>query len=157
MRDPKKKDRLFLFSGLIAWILVLITSFGNIKGPIFSLNSPMNVAGALIFFVGLAIRLSAVASLKRSYSWTLEIRDEHRLVKDGLYRYVRHPIYVGVLLGAFAVPIFATSFLGFVFALMAIPLFIYRMGVEEKMLVEEYGDEYLEYMKETRKLIPYIY
>jgi len=157
MSAPKKKDRLFLFPALIVWILILITSFGNIQGPLYSLKSPMNVAGALIFIIGLAIRLSAVVSLNRSYSWTLEIRDEHRLVKDGLYRYVRHPIYLGVLLGAIAIPIYATSFLGFVFALTAIPLFIYRMGVEEKMLIEEYGDEYLEYMKATSKLIPYIY
>ena len=154
---PQEKGRLFLFPALIVWILILITSFGNIQGPLYSLRSPMNVAGALIFLIGLAIRSSAVASLNRSYSWTLEIRDEHRLVKDGLYRYVRHPIYLGVLLGAIAVPVYTTSFLGFLFALMGIPLFIYRMGVEEKMLIEEYGDEYLEYMKATSKLIPYIY
>jgi protein-S-isoprenylcysteine O-methyltransferase Ste14 len=40
---------------------------------------------------------------------------------------------------------------------MAIPLVLYRMGVEEKMLSEEYGDEYLEYMKATWRLIPYVY
>jgi len=54
-------------------------------------------------------------------------------------------------------PIYATSLLGILFFLTAIPLFIYRMGVEEKMLIEEYGDEYLEYMKATSKLFPYIY
>ena len=157
MSASKKKDRLFLFPALIVWILILVTSVGNIRDPLFSSKSPMNVVGALIFLIGLAIRLSAAVSLNRSYSWTLEIRDEHRLVKDGLYRYVRHPIYTGVLLSAFAVPIYATSFLGFLFALTVMPLFIYRIGVEEKMLIEEYGDEYLKYMKATSKLIPYIY
>lgn len=157
MSDPKKKDRLFLFPALIVWILILITSFGNIQGPLYSLKSPMNVAGALIFLIGLAIRLSAVATLNRSYSWTLEIRDEHRLVKNGLYKYVRHPIYLGALLSAIAIPIYATSLLGFLFALAAIPLFNYRIGVEEKMLIEEFGDEYLEYTKATWKLFPYIY
>jgi protein-S-isoprenylcysteine O-methyltransferase Ste14 len=157
MSAPKKKDRLFLFPALIVWILILVTSVGNIRDPLFSSKSPMNVAGALIFIIGLAIRLSAAVSLNRSYSWTLEIRDEHRLVKDGLYRYVRHPVYLGALLSVIAVPIYAASFLGFLFTLTAIPLFIYRMGVEEKMLIEEYGDEYLEFMKATSKLIPHIY
>ncbi len=157
MSAPKKKDRLFLFPALIIWILILITSIRNIQVPLYSWKSPMNVAGALIFIIGLTIRLSAAVSLNRSYSWTLEIRDEHRLVKDGLYRYVRHPIYLGALMGAIAIPIYATSFLGFLFFLTAIPLFIYRMGVEENMLIEEYGDEYLEYMKATSKLFPYIY
>jgi len=157
MSDPKKRDRLFLIPGLIVWILVLITSVWNIRAPFFSLTSPMNVAGALLFFIGLAIRVSAAATLNRSYSATLEIRDDHRLVKHGLYQYVRHPIYTGLFLGVLAVPVYASSPLGFLIALMAIPLVIYRMGVEEKMLSEEYGDEYLEYMKATWRLIPYVY
>jgi protein-S-isoprenylcysteine O-methyltransferase Ste14 len=157
MSAPKKKDRLFLFPALIVWILILVTSVRNIRGPLYSWKSPMNVAGALLLVIGLAIRLSTAVSLNRSYSWTLEIRDGHRLVKDGLYRYVRHPVYLGVFLSAIATPIYAASFLGFLFTLTAIPLFIYRMGVEEEMLIEEYGDEYLEYMKATSKLIPHIY
>jgi protein-S-isoprenylcysteine O-methyltransferase Ste14 len=157
MGDPKKRDRLFLIPGLIVWTLVLITSVWNIRAPFFSLTSPMNVAGALLFFIGLAIRVSAAASLNRSYSATLEIRDDHRLVKHGLYKYIRHPIYTGLFLGVLAVPVYASSPLGFLIALMAIPLVIYRMGVEEKMLSEEYGDEYLEYMKATWRLIPYVY
>jgi protein-S-isoprenylcysteine O-methyltransferase Ste14 len=157
MGDPKKRDRLFLIPGLIVWTLVLITSVWNIRAPFFSLTSPMNVAGALLFFIGLAIRVSAAASLNRSYSATLEIRDDHRLVKHGLYKYIRHPIYTGLFLGVLAVPVYASSPLGFLIALMAIPLVLYRMGVEEKMLSEEYGDEYLEYMKATWRLIPYVY
>ena len=157
MGDPKKRDRLFLIPGLIVWTLVLITSVWNIRAPFFSLTSPMNVAGALLFFIGLAIRVNAAATLNRSYSATLEIRDDHRLVKHGLYKYIRHQIYTGLFLGVLAVPVYASSPLGFLIALMAIPLVIYRMGVEEKMLSEEYGDEYLEYMKATRRLIPYVY
>jgi protein-S-isoprenylcysteine O-methyltransferase Ste14 len=88
MGDLKKRDRLFLIPGLIVWTLVLITSVWNIRAPFFSLTSPMNVAGALLFFIGLAIRVSAAASLNRSYSATLEIRDDHRLVKHGLYKYI---------------------------------------------------------------------
>ena len=76
MGDPKKRDRLFLIPGLIVWTLVLITSVWNIRAPFFSLTSPMNVAGALLFFIGLAIRVNAAASLNRSYSATLEIRDD---------------------------------------------------------------------------------
>jgi len=157
MSDPKKRDRLFLIPGLIVWMLVLITSFWNLRAPFFSLTSPMNVAGAFLLFIGLAIRVSAAATLNKSYSPTLEVRDDHRLVKHGLYKYIRHPIYTGVFLGVLAVPVFFSSLLGFLISLMSIPLFIYRMGVEEKMLSGEYGEEYLEYMKATWRLIPYIY
>ena len=64
---------------------------------------------------------------------------------------------MGVLLSVIAVSIYATSLLGFLIALTAMPLFVYRMGVEEKMLIKGYGDEYLEYRKATWKLFPYIY
>ncbi len=158
MSDHKKKDRLFFFPAFIAWILLLvITSFGNIQSPFFSLSSPMNILGVLIFIVGLIITVNAQMTLKLNYSSTLRIREGHQLITHGIYKYVRHPVYSGVILRAFAISIYASSLLGFLFALTAIPLFNYRIGVEEKMLIEEFGDEYLEYTKATWKLFPYIY
>jgi protein-S-isoprenylcysteine O-methyltransferase Ste14 len=158
MSDHKKKDRLFFFPAFIVWIfLLLITSFWNIQAPLYSLKSPMNVVGALIFIIGLIITVNAQMTLKLNYSSTLRIREGHQLITHGIYKHVRHPVYSGVILRAFAIPIYATSLLGFLFALTAIPLFNYRIGVEEKMLIEEFGDEYLEYTKATWKLFPYIY
>ena len=158
MSDHKKKDRLFFFPAFIVWIfLLVITSFWNIQGPFFSLSSPMNILGVLIFIVGLIITVNAQMTLKLNYSSTLRIREGHQLITHGIYKYVRHPVYSGVILRAFAISIYATSLLGFLFALTAIPLFNYRIGVEEKMLIKEFGDEYLEYTKATWKLLPYIY
>jgi len=158
MSDHKKKDRLFFFPAFIVWIfLLVITSFGNIQAPLFTIQSPMNVVGALSFIVGLIITVNAQMTLKLNYSSTLKIREGHQLITHGIYKYVRHPVYSGVILRAFAIPIYATSLLGFLFALMAIPLFNYRIGVEEKMLIEEFGDEYLEYTKAAWKLFPYLY
>jgi protein-S-isoprenylcysteine O-methyltransferase Ste14 len=135
----------------------MVTSFQNLQRPLFLMQSPMNVVGALIFIVGLVISVNAQMTLKLNYSGMLRIREGHQLITHGIYNYVRHPVYTGTLLRAFAIPIYVTSLLGFLFALMGIPLFIYRIGVEEKMLFEEFGDEYLEYTKDTWKLIPYIY
>ena len=67
------------------------------------------------------------------------------------------PVYTGVLLSALAIPIYTTSLPGLLIALAGIPLFNYRMGNEEKMLIQEYGDQYTEYMKTTPKLIPRIH
>jgi protein-S-isoprenylcysteine O-methyltransferase Ste14 len=120
----------------------MVTSFQSFQSPLYTMQSPMNVVGALIFIVGLVITLNAQMTLKRNYSGTLRIREGQQLITHGIYRYVRHPVYTGTLLRAFAIPIYVTSLLGFLFALMGIPLFIYRIGVEEKMLIEEFGDEY---------------
>jgi protein-S-isoprenylcysteine O-methyltransferase Ste14 len=118
---------------------------------------PNIVFGALIFIVGLIITVNAQMTLKKNYSSMLRIREGHQLITHGVYKYVRHPVYTGTLLRAFAIPIFTTSLLVFLFALTGIPLFNYRIGVEEKMLIEEFGDEYLEYTKATWKLFPYVY
>jgi len=158
MSDHKKKDRLFFFPAFVIWIfLLVITSFGNIQGPFFSLSSPMNILGVLIFIVGLIITVNAQMTLNLNYASTLRIREGHQLITHSIYKYVRHPVYSGVILRAFAISIYATSLLGFLFALTGIPLFNYRIGVEEKMLIEEFGDEYLEYAKVSWKLFPYIY
>ena len=84
-----------------------------------------------------------------NYSSTPRIREGYQLITHGIYKYARHPVYSGVLLSALAIPIYATSPLGFLIALMAIPLFSYRMGVEEETLIHEFGDEYIEYKKAT--------
>jgi protein-S-isoprenylcysteine O-methyltransferase Ste14 len=117
----------------------------------------MNVVGVSIFIVGLLIRVVALMNLKLNYSSFLRIREDHQLITHGIYKYVRHPVYLGTFLSALAIPIFATSLPGFLIALTAIPLFNYRIGNEEKMLIQEYGDEYLEYMKTTWRIFPYIF
>ena len=146
------------FPAFIIWIILLmVTSFQNLQSPLFTMQSPMIVVGALIFIVGLVITVNAQMTLKRNYSGTLRIREGHQLITHGIYKFVRHPVYTGTLLRTFAIPIYVTSLLGFLFALRGIPLFLYRIGVEEKMLIEEFGDEYLEYTKDTWKLFPYVY
>jgi len=158
MNDTKKKDILFFFPAFIIWLILLMgTSFQNLQRPLYTMQSPMNVVGALIFIIGLVITVNAQMTLKRNYSGTLRIREGHQLITHGIYKYVRHPVYTGTLLRTFAIPIYTTSLLGFLFALVGIPLVIYRIGVEEQMLIEEFSDEYLEYTKATRKLFPYVY
>ena len=158
MSDTKKKDLIFFFPAFIIWIfLTVITSFWNIQSPFFSLNSLMNILGVSIFIIGLLITVVAQMTLKRNYSSTLRIREGHQLITHGIYKYVRHPVYSGVLLRAFGLAIYGASPLGFLFALTGIPLFNYRIGVEEKMLIKEFCDEYLDYTKATWKLFPYIF
>ena len=92
-----------------------------------------------------------------SYSPTLEVRENHKLVKKGPYKCIRHPIYTGTIIAVIAIPIFTSSIVGFLLALLSIPLLEHRIKNEEKMLIEEYGDEYREYQESTWKLVPWVY
>jgi len=117
----------------------------------------MTVLGAVMFLAGLVITVSAQVTIDKNYSWTLEIREGHTLVESGLYRYVRHPIYTGSLIRIIAIPIFTSSLPGFVLAMLSIPVVNYRIGLEEEMLIGEFGEEYERYKERTWRLFPYIY
>lgn len=157
MSDYKKADLLFQIPGLILLIAILMASTWDYRDSLYVVRSPINLAAAVMFGVFLVFRIWSHVVLGRSYSATVEIRDDHKLVKNGPYKYIRHPIYTGTILSLMCIPVFTSSLTGFLLSLLSIPLFIYRMNKEEIMLVEEYGDEYTEYQKETWRLFPYIY
>jgi protein-S-isoprenylcysteine O-methyltransferase Ste14 len=134
------------------------TLWGILKQPE-NLNrlSAWNVAGLSVFGVGLSFAIAAQYTLGRFYSSTLVTREEHRLVTHGPYRLVRHPIYLGVLIAIMGAPIYAPSMYGFLVMSLLVPIFLGRIKMEEDMLVEHFGDEYREYQKTTKKLIPFLF
>jgi protein-S-isoprenylcysteine O-methyltransferase Ste14 len=138
-------------------ITILIVSFGNLGYPMFSIQSPMNIVGVIMFIIGLIISISAQVTINTNYSWTLEIREGHTLVENGLYKYVRHPIYLGTFIRVIAIPIYMSSFSGFLLGLLSIPVLNYRISLEERMLIEEFGEEYKQYRERTWKLFPYLF
>lgn len=82
---------------------------------------------------------------------------KHEAAIDSIYSRVRHPAYTGNLLFWFGTPLLFSSLRGFLIMLLLIPCFLYRIKIEESMLAEKFGSEYLEYVKRTKKLLPYIY
>jgi protein-S-isoprenylcysteine O-methyltransferase Ste14 len=155
--SPRKKDVVFQVLGLVLLIAIFVVSFEplySLGGPVLS---PMTVMASLMFVVGLVISVWAQVTISTNYSWTLEIREGHTLVVTGLYRYVRHPIYLGTFIRIVAIPVLTSSLPGFVLALLSLPVLNYRIGLEEGILIEEFGEEYERYRERTWRLFPYIY
>ena len=96
-------------------------------------------------------------TLRKNYSSTLVIRRGHELVTNGIYRVVRHPIYFGAILVVLGMPIGTASWIALPPMLLLIPLVVYRMGIEERLLLAEFGDDYRAYMKRTKRLVPFLY
>ncbi len=113
--------------------------------------------GLVMIFAGFIIRLVAVAALKKNFSGRLRIRDDHTLVKTGIYRWIRHPAYLGAILMFLGIPIMLSSLLGFLVMFLLVPYLLQRIKLEEGMLIERFGAEYEEYMGESKKLIPFVY
>jgi len=107
---------------------------------------------------GLAIRLTAIVTLGRFFTSAVTIQDQHRVVTTGLYRWVRHPSYAGLLLAFLGVACSYGNWLSL--AAIFVPItaaVLYRIHVEEAVLTEAFGEEYCEYRARTRRLIPGLY
>jgi len=79
------------------------------------------------------------------------------MVTDGYYKHIRHPIYLGEIARMFGWVITLSSLYGLLFMIIGSFFLLIRIEVEEKMLIEAFGEEYREYQRKTKKLIPYIY
>jgi protein-S-isoprenylcysteine O-methyltransferase Ste14 len=128
------------------------------RGADYAPNPWAIVAGIVIFVFGLWVFRRSHKDLGRNWSVTLEIRDKHKLISGGLYRFIRHPMYASFLLiglaQAFLLPNWVAGLSGLVgFAV----LFFMRVGVEERMMLDAFGEEYRIYSGRTKRIIPYIY
>ncbi len=116
------------------------------------------IAGLGLCGAGLALRVWVRLSLGRFYSGKLQVKSGHRVVTSGPYRFVRHPGYDGLLLESLGVVVGFSSLLGgLAWLFLLVPGFIYRIQVEEKLLVEEFGEQYQQYARRTMRLVPWIY
>lgn len=112
--------------------------------------------GLLVF--GIFLRLSVIRFLGKYFTVELAIKNDHKLIKHSFYRLVRHPSYTGVLLGLIGSGIFLNNWVSLIVAFLPMFLMIIdRIKTEENALIQQFGNEYLEYKKSTKKLIPFIY
>ena len=112
----------------------------------------------LFLLVGLIIRWTAILTLGRFFSTSVAIHEDHRLVRTGLFRLVRHPSYSGLLLLFLGMGLSFGNWLSF--AVIVVPFLaalLYRIQVEESSLVEALGQDYVEYCKKTKRLLPGIF
>ncbi len=116
------------------------------------------LAGMVILVVGSVILSASRLQIGRFGGAKIVIEDDHRLVTNGMYRYIRNPQYLGMMLLLFGYalslggPFVASiTFFGLLWVMRS------RIKVEEGLLLSTFEDEYMEYMKRTWRLVPYIY
>lgn len=134
----------------LIYIISTVLDFAHIELP-----SAVRWLGVLILFSGNAVFYAAHSALGSNWSGTLNIKENHTLVTNGIYNYVRHPMYLGFFL--LAIGLFLSSanwLLGL--ATLGFSTFMYnrRIDDEEKMMIDTFGDQYQQYMKRTGRLLP---
>jgi protein-S-isoprenylcysteine O-methyltransferase Ste14 len=114
--------------------------------------------GAAVFVSSLWLFHRTHKDLGRNWSVTLEIRDRHSLVTSGVYRHVRHPMYSAFWLWAIAQALLLPNWIAGPAGLVGFgTLFFLRIGREEQLMIEAFGDEYRDYMQRTSRVLPGIY
>ena len=114
------------------------------------------VAGLLITIAGLAFAIWARVHLGKNWSGMPTIREEHTIIRTGPYRFVRHPIYSGLILALTGTAIGIGYFIIFCCVILIFGLFVIKFRMEEKFLLEEFGEEYVRYKRDVKALIPFL-
>jgi protein-S-isoprenylcysteine O-methyltransferase Ste14 len=141
---------------LTVWIsLGIALAFGY--GGVGRLPDWVFYLGIFLMLLGIVVRQWAIAVLGRFFSLNVRVVDDHLVVDKGPYRLVRHPSYTGVLITFIGLSLAVQSFGALLVLLVVFAIsFGYRMHVEEKTLLTELGDNYVNYMKRTKRIIPYL-
>jgi protein-S-isoprenylcysteine O-methyltransferase Ste14 len=113
--------------------------------------------GLVVYVVGCVLRVVPVFVLGKRFSGLVAIQEGHELVTSGPYRVIRHPSYLGVLLGVFGWSMVFRSAIGLLASALLIPPLVARMNSEEAMLESEFGEAYAAYRRRTWRLVPFVY
>ena len=152
----KGTSRLWDASHLIA-VIGIVVGFTRL-GRIPTGEQFIGVSGLALMLAGIALRWRAITTLGKYFTGNVQILNEHRLIRRGVYRHVRHPAYLGALVAYLGLGL---SFVNWIsFALIFFPVLLAalrRIQVEEEALRHAFGKEYAEYSDRTKRLFPGIY
>jgi protein-S-isoprenylcysteine O-methyltransferase Ste14 len=155
-RVSRTENILLVLLALVALVIPLVYSvtpwldFASYRLPLW-----LGLCGLLLLVFSLFVFWRAHFDLKTNWSPSLEIRLDHTLVTEGIYRLVRHPMYLSQLLWALAQILLLQNWLaGPLNLLFFIPFYFLRSRAEEKLMLDRFGEQYRSYIKTTGGIIP---
>ncbi|MFH0756344.1 MAG: isoprenylcysteine carboxylmethyltransferase family protein [Bacteroidota bacterium] len=150
-RDKKRQDK---GSISIIWTLIPIAVTGTIilsnkTETVISSHSIVHYIGLGVILMGMVFRFISIFSLGRFFTVDVTIRENHELKKDGIYKIIRHPSYSGSLLSFVGFGISLNNWLSLIAITSLVTIaFLYRIRIEERLLAEQFGSDYLDRMFE---------
>jgi protein-S-isoprenylcysteine O-methyltransferase Ste14 len=143
-----------IFMGVALGILLRGQRWAHINLNFYLLNS----LALVLLLGGIGLRTWAILTLGRFFTTNVAVRAGHKVIQQGPYRWMRHPSYAGGLITFLGLGLAFANWLSLAgLFLLVFVVYIYRMNVEEKFLIDSLGDEYLEYSRHTKRLIPGVY
>ena len=157
-KTAQEKALLFLvFLGMfilpMIYVLTPWLSFANYSLPVWA-----NILGMLTFAIALWLFWRSHHDLGKNWSPTLQVREDHTLITQGIYQAIRHPMYTAIWLWAIAQGLLLANWIAGPSGVIAFGvLYFLRVGNEEKMMLEQFGDQYQAYMQKTKRLLPSLF
>lgn len=159
-KDKKKSDNNSAFVILICSLIGVMAPvidwayFGNQTNDI----GWTTAIGGMLVVTGIIVRAKAIHTLGKYFTTVVQTTTEHKLVKEGMYSIIRHPSYLGTFIGMVGAGIFLQTWRGAIIAAIAILIAYHiRIKAEESELVRSFGQDYLDYQKETQRMIPFVW
>lgn len=147
----------------IIWTSILLSIFfgvlsNNLVHLPISHKKALPYSGLIIIFLGMLLRFISIRTLGKFFTVDIAIHKDQKIIKTGIYRYIRHPAYASSLLEFIGFGLSLNSWISLPVVIIPVTAaFIYRIKVEENLLKDQFGDEYSEYMNSTYRLFPWIY
>ena len=143
----------------LAWIGFFLPLIWVATPALASADFPLRpipfVAGIACIALGLWLFYRSHADLGTNWSITLEVRENHQLITQGVYRRIRHPMYLALLLYSFGQALVLPNWVAGPSYLVSLGLLLtLRIGPEERMMLEAFGEDYERYMARTKRLVP---
>ncbi len=126
----------------------------------FAMNLPvwLRFTGFAVMFFGILFFAYIHKALDKNWSPVLEIKENHELITSGPYKYIRHPMYTQAWLWVLGQFLLISNWLvGIVGIITWSILYFTRIDNEEKMMIDQFGNKYKEYMQVTGRLIPKVF
>lgn len=118
----------------------------------------VQISGLILVLVSVVLFVWARRETRKNYSGHLKVTETQELIQSGPYRFIRHPAYLSYILMSLGVGIGFASLIGIcAVPLILVPGFVYRIQVEETLLVNHFGQRYLDYASHTSRLVPKIW
>jgi protein-S-isoprenylcysteine O-methyltransferase Ste14 len=142
---------------LIGLLLAFFSAYTDRLGLLVFGGNTLRLIGVVLFTVGGVLRLWPVFVLGGRFSGLVAIQERHTLVMRGIYRRIRNPSYLDLLVNMLGWALTFRSGVGVLLTGLTIPILIARITSEERLLREHFGAEYDAYCARTWRLIPWIY
>lgn len=159
-KENREEDRFSILFILVAASVSIVSA--NVEWatnyPAHESNTAITILGFCMIVIGIIIRVWSIRTLGKYFTATVLLQQKQTLITSGPYRIVRHPSYLGAFLSIVGCAVFLNAYISIlVAAAFMCTSYIVRIRAEEKVMIQYFGNEYIEFSKKTRRLFPFIW